>query len=90
MDFRDEKSKVYLFGKTFLAAGVIILGIIFFISSNKDSRLAYTVISLQQLLLGLMMGLLGAQEVVAKKNKLGYLNYLVSAFIFVVFIMRIF
>lgn len=90
MDFKNEKSKIYLFGKIFLAAGVIILGIMFFMSSDKNSRLAYRIISIQQLLLSLMMVLLGTQEVVAKKNKSGYLSYLIGGFIFIVFIIRMF
>lgn len=90
MNLKNERSKIYLYGKTILAAGVIILGIVFFMSSDKNSRSAYTVISIQQLLLSSMIVLLGTQEVVAKKNKLGYLNYLIAGFIFVIFIMRMF
>lgn len=89
MDLTNEKSKIYLFGKIVLGLGFVILSIITFMNNNSDSRLLAIINDIRLIFISLFMFLLGTQEVVAKQNKIGYLNYLVGGLMLSLVITRI-
>lgn len=86
MNFKNEKSKIYTFGFMILGIAIIITSAMVIIRHLQTPFL----ISISQLSLILFMMLLGTREVVAKRNKMGYLNYMAAIFISSVLIMRVF
>lgn len=86
MSFKNEKSKIYTFGIMILGIATIISNAILLIRHLQTPFL----ISISQLSLILFMMLLGTREVVAKRNKMGYLNYMAAIFMSIVLIMRVF
>jgi len=77
MDFRNEKSKIYRLGCRFFSIAVLVFVILYFL--NKNNRiLANKLFIMQQLSLSLLLILSGTREIFAKKDKMGYFNYLVG------------
>ncbi|MBS4534112.1 hypothetical protein GOQ29_00610 [Clostridium sp. D2Q-14] len=61
MNFKNEKAKLYLFGKIFIGLLIIIFGFVYFVNiSNRE--LTARILGIQQILLILLMILLGTQE----------------------------
>ncbi|KPU26969.1 hypothetical protein TR13x_07525 [Caloranaerobacter sp. TR13] len=84
MDFKNEKSKIYKIGGTFLRLGVIISSVIVILNKDIDTKFRLSVI--MQIFFILFMVLLGTQELMARRNKIGYVYYFIAGLIFWIFI----
>ncbi|WBW95972.1 hypothetical protein [Oceanirhabdus sp. W0125-5] len=78
MELRNEKSKIYILGCSFLRAAVFGLALIYFINrSNRE--LAKKLFVIQQISLGLFFILSGIRKVSAQKDKKGYFDCFLGA-----------
>ncbi len=89
MNFLNSRSKIYSIGGAIFGLGAIIPNAIVFFGSNKDMAQSVTLLNIGQGSLGLLFMLLGTQTLFANRKKIGYIYYILAAFIFSVLFARI-
>lgn len=88
IDFKNEKSKIYLFIDIFEICVIIIYMICFF--TNRDTLIGFKLFDIGLIIFGLYKLLIGTQRLIAQKNKRGYFDCLLAIFCLAVFIKHIF
>lgn len=85
MDFKNEKSKVYILGDNILSSTLLALTIYYFI--NRSNRmLSNKIFIIQQISFALLLILRGTKKIFARNDKKGYFDCIFGGIILLIYI----